>query len=560
MTNFFLKQTLNIPFNQLPGYNELFLDYIDDFDSVSRFFEYNYCSQDDFLKCVELTSESYRNGRHFLRKDLTSILSLQNQSFGSGQKALDNVAALNDSNTFAIVTGQQLGILSGPMYTVIKALNTIQLSDKLKSQFPEYNFVPVFWMEADDHDFLEINNLTVISKENELKRLSYYEKGIEEEKYLKPAGSILFDGEIDKLVNELSESLGKTDFSAALFEAIGESYKSGNSMKKAFGQFLNFVLGDRGIVLVDPSDPALKNLLKPVFKTALESSAILAEKVISTTVDLETSHIAQVKPKPINLFYIHEGNRYLIEPREGGNYALKNSRQRFSKEELLEKLELSTENFSWNVITRPVCQDYLLPTVAYIGGPSEISYFAQLREAYKVFDMNMPVVYPRTSVTILDGRTRSFMEKNSIEFKEMFDERELMRSIVKRSSDTNPDDIFSKMKDELNAIFYTYDKELASIDANQSSAFSKRCAQFVESLDVAREKFITAQVKQNEVNTGQLSKVLLNVYPGNLPQERLLNISMFYNKYGDALINSLLSEISIDTFMHQTIDPSPKRE
>lgn len=551
---------MNIPFNQLPGYNELFLDYIDDFDSVNRFFEYDFKSDEDFLKCIELTSESYRNGRQFLRKDLTAILSLQNQNFGSGQKALDNVAALNDSNTLAVVTGQQLGILSGPMYTIIKALNTIQLSDKLKSQFPEYNFVPVFWMEAEDHDFLEINNISVVSKENELKRLTYFERGIEDEKYLKPAGSMQFDGEIDKLVNELSETLGKTDFSATLFEAIAKSYKSGNSIKEAFGQFLNFVLGDRGIVLVDPSDPALKNLLKPVFKTALESSALLAEKVISTTVDLESSHIAQVKPKPINLFYIHEGNRYLIEPREGGNYALKNSRHRFSKDELLEKLETSTENFSWNVITRPICQDYLLPTVSYIGGPSEISYFAQLREAYKVFDMNMPVVYPRTSVTILDARTKTFMEKNSIQFKEMFDERELMRSIVKRSSDKNPEEIFSKMKDELNAIFYTYDKELSLMDSNQSSAFSKRCSQFVESLDVAREKFITAQAKQNEVITGQLSKVLLNVYPGSMPQERLLNISMFYNKYGSNLIEILLSEISIDTFMHQTIDPSPRRE
>lgn len=174
--------------------------------------------------------------------------------------------------------------------------------------------------------------------------------------------------------------------------------------------------------------------------------------------------------------------------------------------------------------------------------------------------MNMPVVYPRTSVTILDSRTKSFMEKNSIQFTEMFDERELMRSIVKKSSDKNPEEMFSKMKDELNAIFYTYDKELSLIDTNQSSAFSKRCSQFVESLDVAREKFITAQAKQNEVITGQLSKVLLNVYPGNMPQERLLNITMFYNKYGSNLIEILLSEISIDTFMHQTIDPSPRRE
>ncbi len=551
---------MNIPFRNLPGYNELFLDYIDDFDSVRRFYEYDFNLSEDFRKCIELASENYRNNRPFLRKDLTSILSEQNSAFGSGQKTFDNITALNDSNTFAVVTGQQAGLLTGPLYTIIKALNTIQLSEKLNLDFPENDFVPVFWMDTDDHDFLEINNLSVISKENELKKFSYFEKGIEEEKYLKPVGNLLYDKGIDELVSELSVSLGKTDFSESLFENISLAYRAGNSVKQAFGIFINSVIGNSGIVLVDPSDPKIKNLIKPVFERALTSSAQLAEKVIGTTVDLEASHIAQVKPKPINLFYIHDGNRYLIEPRDGGNYALKNSRQKFTKEEMYSMLETSPERFSWNVITRPVCQDFLLPTVAYIGGPSEVSYFAQLREAYKVFDMTMPVIYPRTSVTLLDGRTNSFMEKNEVEFRELFDEREVIRTVVKKSTDKNPEDIFSKIKDEINAVFYTYDKELSSIDVNQASAFAKRCTQFIESLDVARDKFISAQERQNEVITGQLRKVLMNVNPGSLPQERLLNISMFINKYGEALIDTLLTEISIDTFMHQTIDPSPKRE
>ncbi len=545
---------MNIPFKALPGYNELFLDYIEDFQSLRQFYEYDYASQDELRKCAEHVSESYKTGRQFFRDDLTSILLGQNQNFGSGEMAIRNISLLNQHNTLAVVTGQQVGLLTGPMYTVIKALNTVQLSNKLGKLFPEYNFVPVFWLESDDHDFLEINNITVINKEYEVQKFSYFENGTEKEKYLTPAGRIVIDDHITGLVNDLESSLGSTDFSGELFETIRKCYARGKSMSAAFGSFLNFVLGDRGVVLIDPSDARIKELIKPVFRRALAESSEIAENVINTTVELESSHIAQVKPKPVNLFYIHEGSRYLLEPRDGGNFALKNSRQRFTGDELYDLLESSPANFSWNVITRPVCQDFLLPTVAYIGGPSEVSYFAQLKGAYKVFDMKMPVIYPRTSVTLIDGRTKTFMEKNGVDLSGLSDEKELVRLLLRRSLDTNPEDLFGKMKDELVALFYTFEKQLNAIDANQTAAFMKRANQFTESLEVAKEKFTSAQARQNEVLTGQVRKVVTTVYPASLPQERALNISMYLNKYGSDLLDMIERDVSVDVFMHQTVD------
>lgn len=545
---------MNVPFKSLPGYNDLFIDYIDDFDSLRRFYEYDYRSFDDFARCIENTAEKYKSGRHFFRTDLSSILIRQNQSFGASQKAFENISLLNEHNTLAVVSGQQLGILTGPLYTVIKAINTIQLSDVLKSEFPSYNFVPVFWLEADDHDFLEINNTSVITSQNEIRKFSYFEKGTEQEKYLFPTGSIIFDGYIDSLVNELEDSLPKTDFSVELFRSVRENYSSGKSVKNAFAGFLNYILKDKGLIMIDPSDAQIKNLLKPVFERALRSSAELSEKIIGTTVEVEATHAAQVKPRAINLFYIHEGSRYLLEPRDGGNYALKNSRTRFTRDELFGKLADSPENFSWNVITRPVCQDFLMPTVAYIGGPSEVSYFAQLREAYKTFDMLMPVIYPRTSLTLLDGRTSSFIEKNGITFSELFNEKELTKAMLRNEAGKNPEDIFGKMKDELVALFYTYDKELRQIDINQASAFAKRSAQFVDSLEMAKERFVSSKAKQNEVLTGQVKKILASVFPDSMLQERLLNIIMYLNKYGPDLIEHMNSNVSIGTFMHQTVD------
>lgn len=550
---------MTIPFNSLPSFSELFLKYIENFQNLGKYFEFNYRPDEEFLKCTEAKKHTYKTGKNFNRSELCGILKDQNLIFGSGEKTFANIDLLNDENTFAVVTGQQLGILSGPFYTILKAINTIQLSDRLNRKFPEYKYVPVFWMEADDHDFKEINNINIITKENELKNLKYFEKGQESEKYLKPSGSIILDEHIDSFINELEGSYNKTDFTESLFAKIRDNYKIGADLKTAFAGFMNSVISDKGLIFIDPSDARIKSFLKPVFEKELSTFPQVCEKVINTSVELEENYTVQVKPKPINLFYINEGNRYLLEPRENDVFALKHSRQKFSREELFGLLESNPERFSWNVVTRPVCQDYLLPTVAYIGGPSEISYFAQFREVYNFFDITMPVVYPRTSLTVMENRVRSFLEKYSLKFNELFYEKDMSRKLLKESSVVSAEEIFSEMKEELRGIFYTYEKELSRIDVNQTESLTKRNRQFLDSLDIARDKFSAFQVKQNEVLANQFQKVLLFVYPQNSLQERILNITYFLNKYGTDFIDTLINEIKTDEFSHQLIDASEVR-
>ena len=545
---------MSIPYSSLPSYSELFLKYTENFESLSKFYEFDFKKDEDFQKCIELKKETYIKGKSFFRNEITDILKIQNTKFRSSEKTFENILLLNDHNTFAVVTGQQIGILSGPYYTILKALNTIQLSEQLKIKFPEYNFVPVFWLEADDHDFPEINNINIISKENELKNIKYFEKGTEQEKYLQPVGGIILDEHIESFKKELLESYNNTDFTDNLFNSINESYKEGTDLITSFALFMNNVIKDKGLIYLDPTDAEVKKLLQPVFKTELTTYPDICEKVIDTSVELEENFAVQVKPKAVNLFYIHEGNRYLIEPREDEIFALKHSRQKFSKEELMGLLETNPERFSWNVVTRPICQDYLLPTVAYIGGPSEIAYFGQFRQVYKYFDITMPVIYPRTSVTILENRVKNFMEKFNIRFEEFFDEKEIGKKLLNENSEVSADQIFSDLKEELRAVFYTYEKELLKIDDKQTEGFSKRNTQFLESLEIAKEKFISAQSKQNEVISNQLRKALLFIYPDNTLQERILNITYFLNKYGPDIIDHLTAEIIIDDFGHQVIE------
>lgn len=544
---------MSIPYSSLPSYSELFLSYINNFEGLKEFFEFDYRSDEDIFKCIESKKGSYLSDGKFSRNNICDLLRDQNEKFSSGEKTFENIKQLNSSNAFAIVTGQQLGFLTGPYYTILKAINTLQLADRLNKKFTDYKFIPVFWLEADDHDFLEINNVNVITKNNELKKISYFEKGEELEKYLKPSGNIIIDEYIDNFISEIEESYNKSDFSNDLLTNIKSSYQAGVDIKTAFAKYLNAVLFNKGLVFIDPSDSRIKNLLKPVFKKELDSAPEVCEKVITTSVELEKKYTVQVKPKAINLFHIHEGNRYLLEPRDNDVYALKHSRTKFSKDELYSILESNPEKFSWNVVTRPICEDYLLPTVAYIAGPSEVSYFGQFKEVYNFFDITMPVIYPRTSVTIIENRVKDFMEKYGVRFNELFDENNLSKKILKTISDVNAEEVFTDLKEELTGLFYTYEKELSRIDKVQTENFSKRNRQFLESLDVAKEKFHNTQIKQNETVSNQLSKVRLYVYPDDTLQERVLNITYFLNKYGTDLIEKLITEIKIDKFEHQLI-------
>lgn len=550
---------MNIPASDLPGQNELYTDYLYHFENLRKYFEYDYRRLEEIFKCIEYKKETYLNGKNFFRTEVTEILNDQNSGFCSGDKAFSNIRLLNDNNTFAIVTGQQTGLLTGPFYTILKALNAIRLSEFLNDKFREFKFVPLFWMEADDHDFKEINNINLLTQDNKIQNIEYLINGEEQDKYLKPASGIIFDNFINEFTNKIDESLQNSDFKNELMNNIRNFYKPGNNVVLAFAGFINSLIGDRGLILVNPSDARLKKFLKPVFKRELGTAPHSCEAVIDTSDELEAVYTAQIKPKVVNLFYIHEDNRYLIETRENEVYALKHSRQKFSKDELFALLEDHTERFSWNVVTRPVCQDYLFPTVAYIGGPSEIAYFAQLKNVYKIFEESMPVIYPRISVTILENKVKNFMDKFNLTFAELFNEKELARKLIAASSGPDLDSLFADMKEKLTGLFYSYEKELGSIDENQTASFTKRNKQFLDSLDVAKEKYLNLQTKKNEVISGKLNMVSANIYPGNNFQERVVNIIYFLNKYGLNIINRLYEEIKIDDFTHQVITPEPEQ-
>ena len=395
-------------YKKIPYFDDIFTDYINDFEKLKSFFNGDYKNLGHYHDVIFQKNQTYLHNTDFDRNNVCDILKEQNKFFNSGQKTFDNIELLRNENTFAITTGQQAGLLTGSLYTIFKAINAIQFSEYLNSKFPQYHFVPLFWLEVDDHDFVEVNNINVINKSNEPFNLKYIHNDSETEKSLTPVYKIELNSNIQNLINELKNSLGVTDFSEEIFDLIERSYKPGINYVTAFARFFNYLLKDKGLIFCNPTEKEFKRLLIPVFLKELSTFPRTCEIVIDTSEKLEHNYEPQVKPKPINVFYVFNGSRYLLEPRNDNIFALKNSRQKFTAVELFEDLYANPENFSGNVILRPICQDYLFPTIAYIAGPSEVAYFAQFKKIYEYFNITMPVIFPRTSATLIENKASSF--------------------------------------------------------------------------------------------------------------------------------------------------------
>jgi len=543
-----------LPFNKLPGYNSIFLDYINNFEKLKSFYESDFRVKEDYLDTILDKQQNYLKDKELTRDTVADILETQNRLFNSSEKTFENIELLRKDNTYAVVTGQQLGMLSGNYYTILKAINAIQLAEKLAIQHPDYNFVPIFWLEADDHDFLEVNNINIFNRENQLANIKYFEKAVEEERYLKPVGSIVFDETISQFKDELKLNLQNTDFTDSVLYNVNLCYKEGDSFVTAFSRFMNYVMKDGGLVFCNPTSREIKKILTPIFEKELNTYPESCEIVVDTSAQIEQKYEPQVKPRPINIFYIHNSNRYLIEPRPGDIFALRNSRQKFTKSELFDILYSSPENLSGNVVLRPICQDYILPTVAYIGGPSEIAYFAQFKGVYEFYNMKMPVIYPRTSATLLENKVKNFLTKHDFKFEELFDAKKVSEKLLKQLGNVNVNELFDGYVDEFNALGYSFEKELEKIDKSLVDSFKNRNDKFIDTMNVLKEKFINSQINQNKSSVEKLRMVIGNVYPNETLQERSINIVYFLNKYSIELIKHLKDNLEIDNFAHQLIE------
>lgn len=536
-----------INFSDIPGHNNLFLDYLNEFDNVDQFYEINFRKFESYEDKFRAVASSER----YAGKELSEIIENQYKGFSLSKKTSENISLLGKKNTLAIVTGQQLGILGGPLYTFYKIITAIKLSEHLNHKFSEFTFVPVFWLEGDDHDYDEIRSISLLSPDNKLSQISYND-GLSEEVNRGDTGSIVINSNIDNFFNELNINLRDSDFKSQILDLLKSCYSEGKTFKQAMKELIFNFYDKHGLVIFDPQDEKIKKHLIPIFQKEIKDFRFHTEKVVEVSAKLEELYHVQVKVRPINLFRTEEDGRHLIEPVEN-EFRLKRKRKKISEEELLKLIENEPEKFSPNVLLRPICQDAILPTAIYVGGPSEISYFAQVLPLYEFYGFEPPIIYPRSSLTILEKSTTSVFEKYNLTLQDFyFPIEEISDKVIKALSTVSFEESFVKAENSINIILNELKNELLLIDKPTGESTDRTKQKLLNYLEELKNKTGDALKRKHETSLRQIERTSVSVFPNQSLQERVFTLFYFCNKYGLDFIDKIYDVIEINKFEHQT--------
>jgi bacillithiol biosynthesis cysteine-adding enzyme BshC len=542
-----------IPYSELQsdttGFSHLFVDYVTNYSKVKDFYDGDFKDQ----KVWQLKLESVTK-RSVDRSLLVQTLLNQNRDYHCGVKTLANIDLLLNENTVAVITGQQVGLFGGPLYTLYKIITVLKLSEQLSQRFPEYNFVPIFWLEGEDHDIEEVSSVSFITASNELHQLNYEYEKKSHDKHYGAVGEIHFSESIALLFDELKKQLLPSEYSDSVINLFSTAYQKGMTFGKSFIHLFNVLLEDSGLIFFDPHNSSTKKLLIPLFEQELINISRTCQIVINQSEKLEQYYHAQIKPKPVNLFFFYQGGRYALEPRSN-TFTLKGTRKSFTIDEMKEFLYSDPNLFSPNVVLRPICQDLIFPTISYIAGPSEISYFAQLKLLYDVHNIPEPIIYPRSSATIIEDRIQKVIDKYQLSPLNFFGNIDLLKNKVLESiSDFKIEELFADTFGTVSESLTSIKDGLATIDSTLIPAMETTLSKMQTSLNILKEKTITAQKRQHDISLRQLDKVSLHIFPNSNLQERELNIIYFLNKYGLEFLRWLREELAVDKFMHQLVN------
>ncbi len=530
----------------MPGVKPLVADYLTDFTKVSQFYNGDYRLPKDFLDRTDSVKS-----RKLSLGQLVPILKEQNQKFGCGVQTLEKIDLLLERRACAVVTGQQTGLFGGPLFTIYKALTAIKLAERL-SRTCEGCFVPVFWLASDDHDFLEVNHININDKSNQPLKITY--NGHSSDNKI-PVSEIKLNDQVDSLLQKLDDETNPSEFKAEILNQLSAAYIPETIFSQAFGAWLTALFKTFGLILIDASDTRIKKLGATVFRKEIAEDSPSTKSAIAASTRLnEKNYHSQVQLKPsfLNLFYV-ERERNSIEIKDG-SFSVKGTENSFTKDELLHKLETQPERFSPNVLLRPLYQDALLPTVAYVAGSAELAYYAQMKGIYDAFDIPMPIIYPRKSLTLLEGKIEKVLDNYDLKVPDFWNNVEaLINEIAKAQL---PESLEKRIRCAslcVNKNLQALEDTVIEFEPTLKNTVENVKGRILGQMDGLEKKILQAYKKRNEVIGQQIHKAQNSLYPNNNFQERELNILPYLFKYGLGFIDQLYESLDISNFEHQVI-------
>jgi len=524
-------------------------DYLHDYGKVREFFDGDFRDAAAFERQIERT-----RARRVPRAELAAVLREQNQSYGCGPQTLANIDALERDQACAVVTGQQVGLFSGPLYTIYKALTAIKLAERLSRSGSGAKVVPVFWLASDDHDLAEIDHVVLMDKDNRLEEVRCGMSSPSPSPKI-PVSALSLPPEIADSLRRLSDLTPESEFKAGILAALDEAYRPGRGWVEAFARWMIRLFGSRALIFIDASHPRLKTLGGEVFEREIAAESAATPPALAASRKLrDAGYEAQVPLHEgiLNVFYAERERRSIQW--DGRAFEIKDPRESRSKEDLLALAKDKPFLFSPNVLLRPIYQDTLLPTVAYIGGPGEIAYFAQLKGVYETFGLPMPVIYPRKSATIVEKKIDRVLKKFDLSIPDFWGGTEsLVRSMSERRIPESLDRALKEASSHMDQDFEPLVREIAAFEPTLKESAHLAQGKMKQQWTFLEKKILQAATKQNEIAVQQIRKAADSLYPNGHLQERVFTIIPYLLKYGPAFVDTLDEAIDLDAHDHQIL-------
>jgi bacillithiol synthase len=536
-----------LPFSQIPHTTRLFTDFLAYSAAVHPFYPRS-PRFSDWLQ-EEAANLHYDPS---LRQRVSDILERQNKSWEPSEKTIANLDRLR-KGACALVTGQQVGLFGGPMFSIYKALTAVRLAQEATAA--GVDCVPIFWLATYDHDLAEVNHVSLPGAEGALQTLTTSSHSVP----AAPVGTVHFGDEILPRVEQAATLLGDNEIAAI----VRDAYRPGETLGTAFARLCSKLFADWGVIILDASDSELQRAAQPIYRAAVERADELAAALLARGQALEAAGYHQqvkVTPSSVLMFTIQDGARTAIHHSQGDEMhqftiGSDGSAERISQAELLRRIDSSPELISPNVLLRPVVEDYLLPTLAYTGGAAETAYFGQAGAVYEKLLGRVTPMIPRFSATIVEPKVQRLLERHGIAVLDVFAGPEALRH--KLAARNMPEDLqaaFDATKRTLDSQLSTISEKLTKLDRTLVDAAETARSKIQYQLERLYTQAARAEAQKEELVTRHAETLSQTLYPEKGLQERTIGGVYFVARYGPQLLHQLYDAIHADCPDHQILE------
>ncbi len=479
--------------------------------------------------------------REFFRQDLVTHLLEYNTQLQAGEFTIQNIKALEDENTYVVIAGQQAGLLTGPLYTVHKIISILQLA-KEKEESLGVRVVPVFWIAGEDHDMDEINH-TFVTKNKKIKKTIFHDR------YPKKASASESEFSIEdcrKWVEEIFKTYPETNFTKDVLQFVDDALGKSHTYVDFFAHLITKMFANSGLILVDSHHPALRKLEVPFLQQIISKYKEIQvglrnqQEVLK---ELGFKPIIETKTNAVHIFMEIDNERVLLEENQG-KFIGKDGVHSFSYEELMEEMERSPERFSNNVVTRPLMQEYVFPTLAFIGGPGELAYWSELQQVFHTAGFQMPPVVPRLTITYMERDTATDLYDLDLQEIDPFLNNidNLRDNWLSNQIEEPIDERFIEAKKEIMDIHTSLQQFVKKIDPGLNEFAGKNELKINEQIELL-EKMLKRNVeKKHEVQLNKFRRLQFALRPLGAPQERVWNVCYYLNQFGLDFVDRVMEQ------------------